>query len=125
MMLYPIIVWLKNWDLICIFVFIVPLLVLIFMSFFIKETPEFFYTQKMYPEALSSLNYIARFNNRPQLQDIDPPAPQDEKEPEKITDTFTKSRFLIPLVVLSFAQICNNGLYYATQYSITQLGESF
>jgi hypothetical protein len=27
--------------------------------------------------------------------------------------------------VLSFAQVCNNGLYYATQYSITELGESF
>jgi len=26
---------------------------------------------------------------------------------------------LIPLIVLSFAQVCNNGLYYATQYSIS------
>lgn len=48
-----------------------------------------------------------------------------QKEPERIRDTFLKRKFLIPLIVLSFAQICNNGLYYATQYSITELGERF
>jgi hypothetical protein len=42
-----------------------------------------------------------------------------------VRDTLLKSRFLIPLIILSFAQICNNGMYYITQYSVNQIGSTF
>ena len=63
-MLYPIIRWLRNWSDICLYVFIVPLLILLVMSFFICETPEFYYVHKKYDECLESLNFIARFNGK-------------------------------------------------------------
>lgn len=38
-MLYPVIRWIKDWNSICLFVFIIPLIGLLVMSYFIVETP--------------------------------------------------------------------------------------
>lgn len=68
MALYPIIVFIWDWQNIIFFIFIVPLVGLLVMSIFIVETPEFYFVQKKYDQCLDSLNYIAKFNNRPQLR---------------------------------------------------------
>lgn len=73
-MLYPIIRWVHHWSDICLYVFIIPLLGLLIMSFFICETPEFYFVHKKYDECLKSLNYIAKFNGKPELRMIQPPA---------------------------------------------------
>jgi len=49
----------------------------------------------------------------------------DTTEKFAISDTVFKLRFFIPLIILSLAQICNNGMYYITQYSINQIGSTF
>jgi hypothetical protein len=43
----------------------------------------------------------------------------------KIQDTLLKWKFLLPLLILAFGQICNNGMYYITQYSFNQIGSTF
>ena len=40
-------------------------------------------------------------------------------------DTFFKARYLLPLIVLSVAQACNNGFYYTIQYSVDDYGYRF
>ena len=69
-MLYPVITWIQDWLLICAFIFCFPLIVLFLMSFFLCETPEFYFANKRYAECLESLNYIARFNGKEPLTEI-------------------------------------------------------
>lgn len=69
-MLYPIITLIQDWLYICVFVFCLPVALLFLMSFFLVETPEFYFANKRYPECLESLNYIARFNGKPELEGI-------------------------------------------------------
>lgn len=66
-MLFPIIRFIEDWLLICFFIFIIPLLILLGMSYFIVETPEFLYVTGKYTQCLESLNSIAKFNRKPQL----------------------------------------------------------
>lgn len=40
-------------------------------------------------------------------------------------DTFLKPKYLLPLIILSFAQACNNGFYYTIQYSVDDYGYRF
>lgn len=47
-MIYPIITFIKDWFDICIYIFILPLVVLLVMSFFIVEPPEYLFTMKRY-----------------------------------------------------------------------------
>lgn len=70
-MLSPIL-FITNWLYIYIFLFIIPLAVLLVMSFFIVEPPEYLFYKKQYDECLASLNYIARFNGQPELKEFQP-----------------------------------------------------
>jgi hypothetical protein len=70
-MLFPIIRWIQDWLYICTFIFVLPLFVLFLMSFFLVETPEFLFASRRYDECLVSLNYIARFNGKPELDRIE------------------------------------------------------
>ena len=63
-MLYPIVTYITDWFYICIYIFTIPLVSLLIMSFFITEPPEYLYSQKKYDECLASLNYIAWFNGK-------------------------------------------------------------
>jgi hypothetical protein len=47
------------------------------------------------------------------------------EEAAQIKDTFLKAQYLVPLVVLSLAQACNNGFYYTVQYSLDDYGYRF
>lgn len=47
-MLYPIITLISDWFLICFYIFTVPMLILLLMSIFIIEPPEYLYSQKRY-----------------------------------------------------------------------------
>jgi hypothetical protein len=49
----------------------------------------------------------------------------EKSEEYKVQDTLLKWKFLLPVIVLSIGQICNNGMYYITQFSINHIGESF
>ena len=48
MALFPIIKLIEDWKYICLFIFILPLIILMIMSIWIVEPPEFFYVQKKY-----------------------------------------------------------------------------
>jgi hypothetical protein len=69
-MLYPVIVFIENWLHICFFIFILPLAILLFMSFFLVETPEFLYANRKFDECLVALNQIAKFNGKDELTSI-------------------------------------------------------
>lgn len=122
--LYPIVVYIKNWITICIFIYIIPLVCLLIMSLFIVEPPEYLYTQGKKEECLESLNYIAWFNNKEPLTSLEGIVESTEEVAE-IKDTFLKAKYLIPLVILSLAQAFNNGFYYTVQYSLNDYGYRF
>ncbi len=50
---------------------------------------------------------------------------ESSEEVVEIKDTFLKAKYLVPLIVLSLAQVCNNGFYYTVQYSIDDYGYRF
>ena len=47
-MLYPIVTFIKDWLQICFFIFIIPLVALLVMSYFIVEPPEYLFSMKRY-----------------------------------------------------------------------------
>ena len=126
MLFYPLLKLNQDWKFMLAATTLGPLLVLGFMSLWICETPEFLYSNVSKTEALDSLNYIAKFNGKALLSPEDLQNRKlDTTEKFAISDTIFKLRFFIPLIVLSIAQICNNGMYYITQFSITQIGSTF
>lgn len=50
---------------------------------------------------------------------------ESHEEKVEIQDTFLKLKYLVPLIILSFAQICNNGFYYTIQFSLNDYGYRF
>lgn len=46
-------------------------------------------------------------------------------EEYQVQDTLLKWKFLLPVIILSIGQICNNGMYYITQFSINYIGDTF
>lgn len=123
-MLYPVIVFIENWLHICFFIFILPLAVLLFMSFFLVETPEFLYATRQFDQCLVALNQIAKFNGKEELASVGEVGAA-EAGAESMQETLAKWEYLLPLIVLSVAQACNNGFYYTIQYSIDDYGYRF
>lgn len=79
---------------------------------------------KRYDECLASINYIAWFNGKEPVTSLDD-VKESQEEHVEIQDTFLKIKYLVPLIVLSFAQICNNGFYYTIQFSLNDYGYRF
>ena len=122
---YPMIVNWPQWEVFMSAYIIGPLLLLLVGSYFIVETPYFLHARNK-SECLYSLNYIARFNRKTLLTMNDLENYKSNPEEQyKARDTILKWRFLLPVIVLSIGQICNNGMYYITQFSINQIGQTF
>ena len=69
-MLYFIVTYITNWLDIALWIFVLPMSILFFMSLFLVETPEFLFVQRRYKECLESLNYIAKFNGKEKIEEL-------------------------------------------------------
>lgn len=125
MMFYPMIRFFPQWEIFVGALMIGPSILLILMTYYIVETPVFLHAKDK-SQCLASLNYIAKFNNQSLLKIDDLEDYQPEKtEHYEVQDTLLKWKFLLPVIILSIGQICNNGMYYITQFSINYIGDTF